>query len=264
MWQKIVTKLHQKNVQVVLVGTSSLASGLAVGYAVATRRMETKYSQIAEQEIAEAKAYYATLNEKPSMDELAEKYKDEIAEEVTPAEEDEAAQQGLAKIRNYQSPAMQEEVQDEEEKEVVREEIRRSRRNIFDHRPQVRDFDWDEELKRREDNTVDPFVITKDEYMANETNYVQTSLTWFNGDDTLADEKDMPVQDVEGQIGLEALTQFGYGSEDANIVYVRNPRTGHDMEVVYSEREYAQDVGGLRHSSEDLRRSGGKFRGFDE
>jgi hypothetical protein len=268
MWQTLKTHLSRKGVQLGLVAISSAGCGATAGYVVATKKAELKYSQIAEQEIAEAKAYYESFREKPSLDTLKEKYGDEIKVEGTPEEEAQRAAEALQTLTNYQGETMAEQKQDQTEADEVAEEIRKVKtptRNIFRAQVgKVRDFDWELELSKREaSGGADPFIITKEEFDANENDWNQQALTFYGGDDTLADEADMPIMDIENTVGWDALTNFGYGSGNPGIVYVRNPRVEMDMEIAYSERDYSQEVGGLRHSSDTF--SGArKFRGFDE
>jgi hypothetical protein len=132
--------------------------------------------------------------------------------------------------------------------------------NIFmDGRP-VEDFDYAAEVAKRDPET--PYVITHDEFMENENGWTQQSLTYYNGDDTLADDQDMPIPDIEAIVDSGNLSKFGYGSRDKNVVYVRNEKIETDFEITLSQGEFSKEVGGLtelRHSA-PVRR----FRGDDE
>src|SRR5690606_9493676 len=94
-------------------------------------------------------------------------------------------------------------------------------------------WNWDEELERRENEPDKPYVITLEEYMAGEKNYTQTALTYFDGDDVLADERDSIIEDIEATVGRENMLRFGHASNDRNLVYIRNDRIELDFEVVH-------------------------------
>jgi hypothetical protein len=59
--------------------------------------------------------------------------------------------------------------------------------------------------------------------------------------------------------------RFGYGSNDSNMVYVRNPRIEMDMEIVRSQGTYTKEVLGFDDEAE-LKHSGRRrrFRESDE
>ena len=60
MWEtKIKPILSKRSVQLGLVSTTSLGSGLVVGYAVATRRAELRFNQLLEEEVAQFKEDYS-------------------------------------------------------------------------------------------------------------------------------------------------------------------------------------------------------------
>jgi hypothetical protein len=122
--------------------------------------------------------------------------------------------------------------------------------NIFvDGRP-VEDFDYAAEIAKRDPET--PYVITHDEFMENENGWAQGQLTYYNGDDVLTDDQDMPIPDIEDLVDSENLTKFGYGSRDKNVVYVRNEKKEMDFEITLSQGEFSKEVGGfneLKHSA---------------
>lgn len=127
-------------------------------------------------------------------------------------------------------------------------------------RPEDNGWDYDVELSKRTDNA--PYVIHKDEFFGDETAWdSQSTLTYYVGDDVLADEHDAPIYDVSATIGE---VKFGHGSGDPNVFYVRNPRlkaeyeiirhTGRfDVEVLGHALEDQYEAGDLKHSNAPLR-----------
>jgi hypothetical protein len=115
------------------------------------------------------------------------------------------------------------------------------------------DWDYEEEVKHRTEDA--PYVISQEEFFENEGDHVQTSITYYAGDDTLVDEADKPINDVGYTVGVENLSKFGHGSGDKNVVYIRNPITDIDFEVAYSAGKYAEEVlGFIQHSDRPTNR----------
>lgn len=137
-------------------------------------------------------------------------------------------------------------------------EITETTSNIFVDGRDIAEFDYAAEVDRRTPD--EPYVITHDEFMQNENDWVQNTLTYYNGDDVLTDEKDVPIPDIDAVVGSESLTKFGYGSRDRNVVYVRNEKNESDYEITLSMGEFSKEVAGFQHSA-PLRRF---RRGDDE
>lgn len=132
--------------------------------------------------------------------------------------------------------------------------------NIFLDGQPVEQFDYAAEVAKREPEV--PYVITHDEFMENENGWTQQSLTYYNGDDVLTDDQDMPIPNIEEIVDSANLSKFGYGSRDKNVVYVRNEKIETDFEITFSGGEFSKEVAGfneLKHSA-PIRR----FRGDDE
>lgn len=121
------------------------------------------------------------------------------------------------------------------------------------------------EIADREVNPGKPYVISHEEFQANELNHEQSTLTYFHTEDTLMDERSMPLDNADYLVGDDNLQhRFGHGSGNADTMYVRNEHLDHDFEIVRSGRSYKKDVLGLteeedgrslRHSHRASRRS---------
>ena len=114
-------------------------------------------------------------------------------------------------------------------------------------------FDFEEEVKYRTEDK--PYIITHDEYFEAEKDYETISLTYFQLDDTLVDESDQPIENTDETVGDEHLTRFGSGSKDKNIVYVRNDKLGIDYEITRSKGSYLEEVLGLPEEPNSLKHS---------
>lgn len=87
-----------------------------------------------------------------------------------------------------------------------------------------------------------PVVITPDEFNSMEPGWSMYALTYYAGDNILADDW-LVEKDIEETIGEEALDCFGkYAEED--VVHVRNEQTESHYEVVRDPRSYADVLAG--------------------
>lgn len=113
-------------------------------------------------------------------------------------------------------------------------------------------------------STEEPYVIHKDEFWTEEFNYDQSTLTYFEIDDILIDDKDTPVYNYPSIIGE---LKFGHGSEDQNVFYVRNDALRSEYEVLLDKGSYAVEILGLEYEQEKeeeiLRHSVSKFKPDD-
>jgi hypothetical protein len=115
--------------------------------------------------------------------------------------------------------------------DVVRDSVTR---NIFDDTND--EWDYEKELLGRGD--IDPYIIHADEFEADENDWnSHTTLTWYEGDQILADSSDLPVYNHHTVVG-NANLRFGHGSGQADVVYIRNPRLEAEYEVIREPGSY--------------------------
>lgn len=226
---------------VVLAGLVGAAAGAAGGYFFAKNKLKSFYEDLAAEEIGEAKRFYANLNkvDVESGDVLSPM---EVLERTHPA--------AAASLREYQGEKVEDletalDEQDEAQIARIEERVRHQEPevevtvNVFDDPT----FDLVEETKYRTEDK--PYIITHDEYFAAEKDYEQISLTYYEQDDTLTDESDKPINEIDQMVGEDHLVRFGHGSKDKNIVYVRNDRLASDFEIIKSTGSYVEEVLGM-------------------
>lgn len=126
-----------------------------------------------------------------------------------------------------------------------------SRRQVFPDptAASVESSDWDYEVERRarELHPFKPYVIHRDEYEDNEDDYSQSTLTYYEGDDVLVDEHDVPIYDPGNVIGS---LEWGKGSSDINVFFVRNDRLKAEYEILRDHGHYAVEVLGVQIEEE--------------
>lgn len=237
--------LSSREVRLVVVAAAAgIAGGFAIGYFVTKRRLETKFSTIADEEIDLARTEFqeklanAILRERAHYEAKARAPKPEI--------------DNVMRQLGYQAP-------DEEKPPAVEpEEVAEIAQNVFEANrvefdKNTAEWDYAKEVKSRDPDV--PYVIHKDEYTQNEKEYEQATLTYYEGDDVLAAHDDSVIDDQDETVGVENLGKFGHGSGDPLVVHVRNDRLGIDYEIVKSNGTFSQEVHGFRHSDEPAKRS---------
>lgn len=250
-------------VTLAVVGVLCLAAGGAGGYFIAKKTLRKYYEDLSAQEIAEAKEFYASLN-KVSVD----------GEPLTPMQvlaNTQGVDVAAEALRTYQGRQAAEKIvesgelqTDDEMDEAQIRKIENARihsvsvdaepglaggkievvekvetRNVFVDPT----FDLEEEMKYRTPTT--PYIIHHDEYFENEREFENVSLTYYEQDDTLTNESDEPIREIDKMIGEDHLVRFGHGSKSSNVVYVRNERLQTDFEITKSTGSYLEEVLGV-------------------
>lgn len=225
------------------------AAGAVAGFAIAYRRAETRFSEIAAEEIAEMRQHY---NDKVvALDSSAKKADlQEIVRERGYSVE--AAEPPMAVTPPTAVVAAAEAARDEDEPNVETDPTRLTVdvepepevRNVFEEARVDDNWDWHEEKRRR--SPMVPYVIHVDE-RDDQQSYDGVTFTYYEEDDVLCNERDEVVAKDERDklIGEANLGKFGHGSNDASIVYIRNDQLEMDFEVVRSPNSFAEEVHGF-------------------
>lgn len=125
----------------------------------------------------------------------------------------------------------------------------------------IQDDDWDYEAELSSRDPEVPYVIHQEEFVEDEMGYHQETMTYYEGDDIMADPTDTPIY---GYSGLMGELKFGHGSKDSNVVYIRNEKIHMEWEVLRHTSSFSEEVLGLQADAEaekELRHSGvQKFR----
>lgn len=239
--------LSGRDIRFVLAGVGvGLVGGVVIGGLYMNRRLRLEYEKIAEDEIAEMQAHYraketarSANNSKPDLDELKDLAKPYAGDDadldivIEPEEPKDLAEEV------YENEAARGTAPVQKESET---------KNIFEeHGDKDAPVDrWDQEHEEDMRQPGVPHVIHMDEHGAK--GYTETSLTYYAGDDVLAGERDNVFEDQDELVGVANLDKFGHGSNDANLVYVRNDEMGVDFEIIRTNKSFAEEVHGLSHA----------------
>lgn len=243
------TKAQQATV-LVMAGVVGAAAGAAITYFVVRQKLKVHFEEVANEEILEAKRFYTELHKEGDLSDPEEIVKEKGYAQVV-EREGYAGHPALAPIP------------DEENEPVVEKGVTVTRTrvtNIFEETEEDDLFTEDGLSVHRSDDA--PYVITQEAYMENEIDYEQYGLTYYEGDEILVDERDEVIPDTQGTVGDENLLKFGMGTNNAHIVYVRNPVRKADFEIVRHEGKYEEVVMGFKHEDRTPRKF--RLRGVDE
>lgn len=251
--------MNQDLIQPSLLVAGGLVIGGGAGYLIARRQLRLKFEALLDQEVANLKDHYDRKN-KDGVFSTPEGAAAVLIGEL--AAEDTAKivrgvrrTQQILERQGYSSAAVGsdgitalEEAPDGsvtivniENAQVVVEE-----HSVFEDSPDPTHFDengapWDLGLPPR--SSDEPYIIHLQEFM--ESDWDQITITYYEGDDTLCDEREQIIPDVEALVGQHHMGMFGRGSNDDNIIYIRNEAIRTDFEVVRSEAGYAEAVMGM-------------------
>ena len=150
-------------------------------------------------------------------------------EEISTREITEVKQLYLSKCRK------QDEIKKlNDEKERMMETIQANRYSVMDE-----EEDGEEQLREAEapvEHPDTPYVITPDQFVNEKRYYEKLTLLYYEDDETLTNEIDDRIEDIDTSIGAESIDHFGEWEPD--VVYVRNDRIGIDYEVILQHSAY--------------------------
>lgn len=234
-----------------IVGVTSASAGVVAGYFLGRKLAARMFEDRLDQEIQETKEFYAKVYKRDDY-ETAESAAEMLGINVNL----EPAVEALRKYQGQGFDEFHEEVQHPtsiDELTEVSEEDGLIEQNIFE-----KDSTAQLAVDSRTPNV--PYVISLEEFMQNEPEHNQITVTYYEGDDTLADERDDIIEDINDVVGRANLSLFGLASSDPNIVHIRHELRKIDFEVVKSTGEYRREVAGftdedaLKHSEDSRMR----------
>jgi hypothetical protein len=210
-----------------------VVGGMLIGGGTATLILKARYQRMLEEEIASVKAAYKVERE------TLKKQNIELLDELTvPVKE--------VKVKPEDKPLTEEDIQMIKVSElisdhgygggVIEEEVPRFK--MYDRT--TPNFNPADE-ERSEDT---PYVISVSEFQTDEEDFDKVTVRYYEEDDTVVSELGSDPLPMES-IGKNNMLRFGVGSDDEEIVYVRNETLKIDFEVIRDEGSYTEQVLGL-------------------
>lgn len=243
---------------VALLGVG-VGAGYLVGFLVSRRQIKT-IEQRAQADINEIKESYKLLRKEefPDVSSAAEAL---IGEASTIKLKDLANKQEVltdeeAEEYNEAGKRYAQELRDNGYTEVEAERIlkavtERTTVNVFEQEPESAPEEIEPGAIHGPRVEGEPYVISVEEFMEEDENFEQITLSYWEEDDTLIDDANNVIHDVASVIGLNALRRFGQGSRDPNIVHIKNEENEVKYEVIRDFRAYTEVVLGIPKAPEE-------------
>ena len=211
------------------------AVGLGVGLLIARRNLAKNLDDIAAEIEAETAELERLTHELYSVS-------DEIPENVTivPKDEEHIYDGSDESEVTLNGEVIELPVEDVPEGQVVNEVAAKPALSKIFSGATESDWSYEEEFNKRDGEAI--YILHRDEFFAEETGWSQTTLTWYDGDSVLCDERNEPVRKHEEVVGEDL--RFGHGSGDANVAYIRNENIEAEYEVIFDPGSYSVEVMG--------------------
>lgn len=227
-----------ENNKLILVGFLTFLGGSILGYFVGRKTSKDYYQQLADEEIESVKEYYEKTRTKNP--ERSGKY---------PLKEDEESE-----FRTINNPLVRSSLENNPSERAKRNyrlystgknenKTDNSITNVFDISEEIQEEEEDdvtvEEMEISSETT--PYVITDEEYNNEYDDYDKISLYYYMLDDTLCEENEEIVDDIENTVGYDSLNLL----TTQTTAWVRNERLKADYEIIGLNQSYAKTVAGF-------------------
>lgn len=247
--------MSSEKVKIGIALTVGLCIGGGIGYIVAERKTRRE----TEEEITAVKDLFRRLRDEDATqarEDWNPTPSDESEEESSDSDPSESFKEEVGKLGyasasdlwearhqdpNYHPPTDQEPGGDDVDQDLREEGDYVRRIRVVNPNRDVDPDDvtqWDRDPHR-------PYVITEEEYRIDRPDFEKLSISYYQGDDTMADENDAYIPDPDGTVGLENLQFFGLASMDERLLHIRNERVEADFEVALNDGSYSREVLGF-------------------
>ena len=242
------------NKKLIIAGVGTFASGLGLGWVASYYVNRGKFQAQADAEIQSIKDAYAPYSKEgiyatPEGAALTLGFSPLEAEEI-----DEITALGRAKVNEIleengysplNTPGEPDPITGET---IVSSIIENSFKEVAEEALPMGSDEEDEEEATLPDRDPDhPYIISKLMFDHDETyDGNKSSLTYYEEDETLTDERETILNNIEEVVGIGNLNNFGLGSGDHNVLYVRNEKLQTDIEIVRDPRSFQEVVLGVK------------------
>ena len=239
---EVTRRLNPSSISFFLGGAAvGAAVGFYFGYRWNKKKIRAEVLKEAEAEIEEVREIYRqktigkVVTDKPSLDDVVQDKGYSPAVEVP-------ERPTRPSVPVQEPPAMQPHVRPYQHFAPSKEPF--AKRTEDGEKDKSEGWSYPYELSQRASQQM--YIIHQDEFTTNETQYQQTTYTYYAGDDVLTDEHDTVLNNRENLIGdPDHLTRFGHGTDDLNVLYIRNVQLELEFEICRTPKSYEEEVLGL-------------------
>lgn len=275
MWTVTTT-----NAPAVLVGTSSALAcilGGVTAHVVTKKYMTAKYETLIAEEIDSARLYFSKLYKSGDYSDPI-RFSESLNHKKADAEQYEKMAEVYSRAEGVpinKASEVSKPVEGEDMEAFETRVIREAKSEVEGVKERLGIFEDEDESEEEvitmnvfsdnsseddERNPNKPFILTQREFEEGEHEYTQNTLTYYEGDDVLTDDRDQPIHNKLPVVGEDNL-RFGTKSNDPNVVYIRNNHLEVDFEVCRSAGTFSEEVLGYTEPSNKQRPR--KFREYD-
>ena len=223
----------------ILVRIMIFTVGVGVGFLAGKQIYEGYYESIAQEEIESVKEKFGLNKPIRTLNQIAdEKKEDKATEQVVKSHplarssiETNPSEQAK---RNYNLVKRPDEIDDYEDEEDDEED--EDEDILTDAAGKT-----EAEMALVEINRDYPYAIDDREFSEDFDSHDKVSLYYYRTDDVLCDEHEEVIDDIEGTIGYDALSQL----DTQTTVWVRNEPICIDYEIISINRSYSESVHGI-------------------
>lgn len=276
--EQIETVVAQnKTASTIIIGLGVVlvaASSAFAGYKFAERKLTARYEELAEKERRDTKEFYDRTYKVDTFATPGDAVRALVPEDeqeivvnrigVDP-EISEALEQAKAYVPKTGHVAYD---KVRSERVVVPDSVQVVEETVEEHVEVVQNvfadggsWSYEEAVKTR--TYHQPYIITEEEYLANEPEHEQSQLSFFEEDGVLADAADKVIDDTDKIVGDDNLVKFGAGAKHKDVLFIRNEEMECDFEIARSYGSYLEEALNMKHSDDDGRTRKFRNRGDD-
>lgn len=247
--------MTHEQVKIGIALTAGLCIGGGLGYIIAERKVRKE----AEADVDRVRDMFRRLREEENADKVDSEAPNEegdridsspkdLTQEVTNLEYAPADMFKIGQDPNYIPPTTHtlgdEDFDEQNTDEDLEQDVEYMRKiRIVNPNREIVDPDDVTQWDRSSDY---PYIITEAEFRTDAENYEKLSLTYYRGDDTLAEADETYIPAPDETVGLINIhDHWGAGSNDPNTMYIRNERIEADFEITLNEDSYLTAVSGF-------------------
>lgn len=229
---------------------AAFAAGAAVSFFVTRKFLKEQYTQLAQEEIDSVKEIfgrttvsddmYDKKNEGTSNSPIGEPA-DSQDSRVNPSAAMTRSSLSLGSVKSEQAKQNYHLIDAQTNANKVEPEDEEADDEEYEDYPHSEVYDGKERDLTHIDRTQ-PYVISGEEYTDEFEHHDKISLYYYVLDDTLTDEQEEAMDDIDGTVGWDVFKVL----ETQSLAWVRNEPLGIDYEICSVNNSYAQAIHGIK------------------
>ncbi len=223
----------------VLTNVFIFVLGIGAGFVIANKVLEDYYSQLAQEEIDSVKETLGNklkeAKKEQPVETKAEKSTVPLGTEPADEKPDRIAYEHYANQVQGLGYTDTEPAIDEEADDIPKDAAGKTEEDMTDEATLNK---YGLHLYDEDNPLADPYVISAEEFADECPQHDKVTLYYYAGDDTLVDEHEEIINDIDGSVGWECF----HSLEHEDVVHVRNNRNSIDYEICLIDGDFADQL----------------------